>query len=287
MTILTSLFVALAFFVLAVLVENYLNHGEIITQEGEFVLIGNLRAIRPYRYQQIALVAITLGSANFATAKITAVGFNAVLFVAVLAILAATMKWFIRDADRLRELICFIPLPIIIAYVLRNIGRTIAAGVYSGRGGEIASHTVPLLALIVGLIAPAMVYAFRRIGSTATTESEYFVLYGAIILLTGLLVCGSAYALAPLITPAPTDVQASEEAYAVTDADFEDLTVRKLTVEELEALTIEKYSEISEKLLRSSLLPNDSERTRKSGFSDALTFGFDSNDKNQMFKELQ
>ena len=64
------------------------------------------------------------------------------------------------------------------------------------------------------------------------------------------------------------------------------LTVKKLTPEELETLTIGKYSG-SDVLLQSSLSPYDKERTEKTGFSDALTFGFTSKEKEKMFLELE
>jgi hypothetical protein len=67
-----------------------------------------------------------------------------------------------------------------------------------------------------------------------------------------------------------------------------DLTIPKLTAEDLERLTAKKYKDVSENLLDSSLSPCDKERTEKSGFSDALTFGFtNSKDSKKMFEELE
>ncbi|MBR2641318.1 hypothetical protein IKD49_02585 [Candidatus Saccharibacteria bacterium] len=66
-----------------------------------------------------------------------------------------------------------------------------------------------------------------------------------------------------------------------------DLTVNKLTVEELEQLTLGKYANISQVFLDSSLTPQDKARTESTGFSDALTFGFTSEDDAGKFLEVQ
>lgn len=65
------------------------------------------------------------------------------------------------------------------------------------------------------------------------------------------------------------------------------LTVEKITIEELEKLTTEKYKDISRELLLSSLSPKDKERTQSTGFSDALTFGFESSKPSEMISELE
>ena len=76
-------------------------------------------------------------------------------------------------------------------------------------------------------------------------------------------------------------------AEAVTEEAINNLTVTKLTPEDLEKLNTEKYAEVSEKLLASSLGPHDKERTASTGFSDALTYGFKAKDSQKMFLELE
>ena len=68
---------------------------------------------------------------------------------------------------------------------------------------------------------------------------------------------------------------------------LDNLTVHKLTAEELEQLTLEKYRNISHELLTSSLSTKDRERTESTGFSDALTFGFTSTKDEDRFLELE
>lgn len=62
------------------------------------------------------------------------------------------------------------------------------------------------------------------------------------------------------------------------------LTVRKLTDEDLEKMTVEKFKDVPETLLKSSLTAEDARRTGEAGFSDALTFGFKTDKR---FEELE
>lgn len=62
-----------------------------------------------------------------------------------------------------------------------------------------------------------------------------------------------------------------EDAY---DNMINDLTVQKVTAEDLDRLDQEKFSGISWEMLQSSLSPYDQERVSRAGFSDALTMPF-------------
>lgn len=83
-------------------------------------------------------------------------------------------------------------------------------------------------------------------------------------------------------TPAPTESRQKQVETAVNN-----LTVQLVTPEELEKLTVDKYSKVSEEMLTSSLTPHDKSRTDKAGFSDALTYGFKSETDKGKFVELQ
>ena len=74
----------------------------------------------------------------------------------------------------------------------------------------------------------------------------------------------------------------AEEAEAVKY-----LTIEKVTPALLERLTIDKYSHISQVMLKSSLSPHDKTRVEAAGFSDALTYGFQGKTDNEKFLELQ
>lgn len=73
-----------------------------------------------------------------------------------------------------------------------------------------------------------------------------------------------------------------------TEAAVNYLTVTEVTSAELEELTVNKYAKISQVLLQSSLTTNDKKRTKSTGFSDALTYGFrNKKSTDKMFKELE
>ena len=65
------------------------------------------------------------------------------------------------------------------------------------------------------------------------------------------------------------------------------LTVEKVSPSLLERLTVDKYSSISQVLLENSLSSCDKARTESTGFSDALTFGFQNADDAGKFNEVE
>lgn len=85
------------------------------------------------------------------------------------------------------------------------------------------------------------------------------------------------------VTPAPAPAIVEDDILRVQG----DLTVQKITPQELEALTVGKYKNFPELLLYSSLSTTDKERTEQTGFSDALTFGFTAEEKEGKFLEIE
>ncbi len=77
-----------------------------------------------------------------------------------------------------------------------------------------------------------------------------------------------------------------EEDASIREA-INNLTVEKVTPEQLEELTVQKYEAVSKELLDSSLSTNDRARTSQTGFSDALTFGFSATDDTERLSELE
>ncbi len=143
---------------------------------------------------------------------------------------------------------------------------------------------LPIL-LIVGFVAfMAIDYIIylRKIGDKRA-DTVLAVAIAMIVVLLGVTLLVSLTGCSKTTGSAEMSQSESEEMEKAID----DLTVPKLSAEDLEKLTLSKYKGISETLLDSSLSPNDKERTEKSGFSDALTFGFTSKDNEKMFKELE
>ena len=65
------------------------------------------------------------------------------------------------------------------------------------------------------------------------------------------------------------------------------LTVEKVSPKQLEKMTLEKYQYVSQLLLEYSLSSNDKSRVEATGFSDALTYGFESKEDAGKFTELE
>ncbi len=156
-----SIFMTLAFFVLAMLTENFLNNGRII-QGGSFVLFHYLRGIKPHRWIIAALTALIVGAANFVATVFTIMWLNWMIFVIMLALLTAVLVWWLRDANSWWELVVFLPLPLIIYFVFRHIGTALASSITSDLLMSIVAIVVPILVLIIGLGVPIAVLLWRQ-----------------------------------------------------------------------------------------------------------------------------
>ena len=183
--------------------------------------------------------------------------------------------WY-RIGTMLGQGVCFA----VVAVVLTFVGYSLATTISAPWGNNPLSRVfcnLPIL-LMVGLIAFMVIDAFNYRAAKGDKDSRIVqaaIKIAALVLAVVLI----AAALAGCGGPS---AEAVENAY-----NQQNLSVQKLTPEDLEKLTLSKYKGIPETLLDSSLSPKDKERTSKTGMSDALTFGFESKDTAKMFKELQ
>lgn len=182
--------------------------------------------------------------------------------------------WY-RIGTMLGQGVCFA----VVAVVLTVVGYSLATTISAPWGNSPLSRVfcnLPIL-LMVGLIAFMVIDAFNYRAAKGDKDSRIVqaaikiaALVSAVVLIAAALAgCGGPNA------------EAVENAY-----NQQNLSVQKLTPEDLEKLTLSKYKGIPETLLDSSLSPKDKERT-STGMSDALTFGFKSTDTAKMLKELQ
>ena len=168
----------------------------------------------------------------------------------------------------------------IVAGLLTFVAYTLVVTVSAPWGNNAFSRIfckMPLF-LLIGLIAFMVLDTLNYRASEGNKDCQKIqmaVKITALVLVVVLVVLSLAGCGGP-------SVEAVENAY-----DQQNLSVQKLTQEDLEKLTLTKYKDIQETLLDSSLSPKDKERTSKTGMSDALTFGFESKDTTKMFKKLE
>ena len=178
--------------------------------------------------------------------------------------------------EKLGQGVCFA----IVAGLLTFVAYTLVVTISAPWGNNAFSRIfckMPLF-LLIGLVAFMVLDTLNYRASEGNKDCQKIqmaVKIAAIVLVVVLIVLGLAGCGGP-------SVEAVENAY-----DQQNLSVQKLTQEDLEKLTLTKYKDIQETLLDSSLSPKDKERTSKTGMSDALTFGFESKDTTKMFKKLE
>lgn len=178
------------------------------------------------------------------------------------------------------------------------VARLVRAIIDHAIWGPVVFSIAPMVAIAAFgyIIIDACYYRSREVYTEEGEEEEElakkYLYAGRIAIAVTTLAMLIAFA-ANFNWPALISKGATEPAQAssVSEADFKEaqdnLTIPKLTAEDLEKLTTEKYKNIPETLLDSSLSPHDRDRTDKTGFSDALTFGFAKETKEDQFLEIE
>lgn len=224
-----------------------------------------------------AITGAVLAFINYFTGKITlSTIWLAWVFLVIIAIGYVLLAWWWKDQEgcEVSEGICFFLIsmtPFLTARSLVGITTAPWKNVFLTR----LFCTLPILLVLAELVF-MITNAIKVRGGGQKLK---WIVSGVALMLVVLFITAS------LTGCSTTDTKAAEKIYE--NQAVESLTVRKLTPEDLEKLTLSKYKDIPETLLDSSLSPKDKERTSKTGMSDALTFGFESKDTAKMFKELE
>lgn len=234
-----------------------------------------------------------------------------IFHVVMMVLLIWSTFWFLRHAKAWSQMLWYAILATAIILAAQHASRIMSLW-WESRVLSWIFCVVPWLIfiLVVGFAAFVLAWRFYRrttgkgwkivavvIAILAIVAMVLVIIFGSQI--TGLppkpkTVSGTAAAAATsdqtdanssVHPPAPTTPTESKQDQ-ITRA-VNNLTVSLVTPEELEQLTVDKYSKISEKMLESSLTLHDQPRTEKTGFSDALTYGFKSDTDKGKFAELQ
>ena len=221
--------------------------------------------------------------------------------VVMMGLLVWCTFWFLRHAKTWGQMLWFTLLATAIILAAQHASRIMSLW-WESRVLSWIFCVVPWLIfiLVVGFAAFVLAWRFYR----RTTGKGWKIVAGIIAALAAIamilvIVFGSQITGLP---PKPKTVSGTAAAAATSDQtdtskakaptpteskeDQVKKAVNNLTVE-LDKLTVDKYSKVSEEMLTSSLTPHDKPRTDKAGFSDALTYGFKSDTDKGKFAELQ
>ena len=221
--------------------------------------------------------------------------------VAMMILLIWSTFWFLRHAKTWGQMLWFAMLATAIILAAQHAARVMALW-WNSRILSWIFCVIPWILFIVAVGFAAFVLAMRfyRCRRSALGWKIVAIVIAVWAILAIILVIAFGNQITGLPSKTARAAAASNTSQATesvkptvpskeeqTKTAVNKLTVPLVTPEELEKLTIDKYSKISEELLTSSLTPHDKPRTDKAGFSDALTYGFKSKAEEAMFAELQ
>lgn len=227
-------------------------------------------------------VGLFLGVINFVTPLLPAGAAWVSLILMLLFSVGLCLFWHRPDwggVTRVREAIPCVILALL-ALLVTSTAASRAAGVAPvGSGGYALINALPLAAFI-GTIG--FFIADRLFDEGSVRSHSGFSAAGKAVSVVAALAVITA-----LASPALGSGFGPKTATAEETAAIETLTVQQLTPEQLERITQEKFQGVSQVMLESSLSSHDRARVEATGFSDALTYGFSSQDEAVMFAELE
>lgn len=223
--------------------------------------------------------------------------------VAMMGLLVWCTFWFLRHAKTWWQMLWFTLLATAVILAAQHASRIMALWWENSRVLSWIFCVVPWLIfiLVVGFAAFVLAVRFYRCRCSALGWKIVAIVIAVLAILAIILVIAFGSQITGLppkpktvsgtaVAAATSDQTDTSKAKAPTPTESKQDQVKKavnnLTVE-LEKLTVDKYSKVSEEMLTSSLTPHDKPRTDKAGFSDALTYGFKSDTDKGKFAELQ
>ena len=233
-------------------------------------------------------VGATVGLAHYVPRATQAAGWGIAFFVISILLLVASTLWFVIYVTRVREFIAFAFLALAIIFAANSSFRVMSTAWSSEAATTVLAAGIwVIFAILIGFAA--FIMAMRKYFHTHKLVWKIVAIILVILTIISLVIIpvnatniagtSSGTTSKDSGTPSPSDTK-------VKDA-INHLTVPLFSEADLEKLTTEKYKDVSEVLLTSSLSPHDKARTEKTGFSDALTYGFESDNSTKMFRELE
>ena len=285
-----------------------------------FVLFGNLREIDTNSRKRIIIPSVITGLAMantywFLGGEVWPGVFLGIIWYILAAITVAAVLglmiyftvWWFQAGVKLRELIAFSALLAVMILPVRSTFSLISVGLLnmnavSAVNGEftrsLIKNVIPALIMIIAAGVAFTRYFYRNWlnGGRVAMRVGAIVTVILIALASTITVArGANWSALPKDNGATSDTTPTNATTATEpetdpvdlDEAVKKLTVTKVTPEELEEKeTLGKFKGISWKLLDSSLSSKDKSRTKSTGFSDALTFGFKKKNDKGRYKEI-
>ena len=300
---LMSIIYAVAVFATVIAASWSLSHsreGKLV--DGEIFLSVNETGKRAMPEWLMALcVAATAGVVNYFATR-AAMPFVVIFLLVMVGLYALTVAWWEREGSEVSELVIFMLLIALLFFPMMACSFALASFFESAFVSTVVIM-IPFWVLIVALgrIICNFYYFRKEVNEENGAEEKVvkrwrllgriaFGFFLVLLVASVVMAATGCFAWASALASQSVAQEQTEEPAGPTAEELEaieNLTVEKVTPAELEQLTVNKYSGISWLLLDSSLSPNDKARTEKTGFSDALTFGFGAKEDDTMFAELQ
>ena len=303
---LVSIFLAVAVLVLAIILTAMCGReSHVKLDRGRAVIVfenqGNL-ATPDYLWS--IMVAVITGLAHF-FAPVAPVWLGAIMFTVMIALILAVIAKATEKAVDPDEVVISALLIAVLTFVTLSVAWAVAENIPSSLLRCLVT-ALPWLAAIfaMGFILVRCFYdrAYDNVRcGDATKEAaarwRWVARIASAIVLALLIGFLAIYCGGELAKAVSAGSNTADEQPAATEDDgnvspeeletIEALTVPPVTAEDLEMLTVTQYDGFSWEFLDSSMASQDRSRTRETGFSDALTFGFSAKDSEARFAELE
>ncbi len=243
-------------------------------------------------------IAVAAGFVNYFTTRV-AMPFVVIFLLVMVGLYALTVAWWEREGSEVSELVIFMLLIALLFFPMMACSFALASFFESAFVSTVIIM-IPFWVLIVALgrIICNFYYFRKEVNEENGAEEKVvkrwrllgriaFVFFLALFVVSVVMGATGCFAWASALASQSVAQEQMEEPTEEELEAIEALTVSKVTPEELERLTVDKYATVDWRLLDSSLSPCDRARTETTGFSDALTFGFEASDDTARFAELE
>ena len=257
-----------------------------------------------FNVARAVLVGVLVGASCYGPAATQSPLLGMVCLIVSTIMAIAILAWFLGHARRWSELFWFALLELLVTFGAQASVGTMSLW-WQARILTWIFFNFPwfLFAVVIGFAGVVLAMRFyRKTQGPGWKGVAIFIAILTVVAIILIAIFGSKIARLPVSTAsknagvagevshvasaeAPTTAKTAEQKESEV---VKALTVKKVTKEQFDnEMVYRKYAEMPRELSLSSLSPTDAQRTKSTGFSDALTFGFESRDEKKMISELK